>query len=141
MSQKGGPNRKRFSWEDQLRSLLFISTRNHCEELLFAKWDLIDNHPRQDLITDETSRKILVCARMENELVSYIRSPNDMLYCEIQELVTTFHSTAAENFHQGSDAHHKTNPGEASLDGFGKADFCRGREFMQALMFGPERDF
>ena len=57
--------------------------------------------------------------------------------------MTIFHSTAAGKFHQGSDAHHKTDRGEASLDGsdVGKADFCRGREFIQALMFGPERDF
>ncbi len=61
----------------------------------------------------------------------------------MEELVTTFHSTAAGKFHQGGDAHHKTDQGEASLDGsdVGKADFCRGREFMQALMFGPEREF
>ena len=59
------------------------------------------------------------------------------------ELVTIFHSTSAGNFDQGSDAHHKTDQGEASLDGsdVGKADFCRGREFIQALMFGPEREF
>jgi spectrin beta len=61
----------------------------------------------------------------------------------MEELVTSFHSTAAGKFHQGSDAHHKTDRGEASLGGsdVGKANFCRGREFMQALMFGPEPKF
>ena len=57
--------------------------------------------------------------------------------------MTIFHPTSAGKFHQTSDAHHKNDRGEASLDGsdVGKADFCRGREFMQGMMFGPEREF
>ena len=61
----------------------------------------------------------------------------------MQELVTIFHSTSAGKFHQGSDAHHKTDQGEASLDGsdVGKADFCRGRELRKALCLGQSEIF
>ncbi len=80
------------------------------------------------MVTDETSRNLLLCTRTENELEHLCTVPQRY---SSMELVTIFHSTSAGNFDQGSDAHHKTDQGEASLDGsdVGKADFCRGREF------------